>query len=25
MLPWMTSRLIAYTTALLSDFGHYAR
>jgi flagellar biosynthesis protein FliQ len=25
MLPWMTSRLIAYTTALLGDFGRYAR
>jgi flagellar biosynthesis protein FliQ len=25
MLPWMTSRLIAYTTALFSDFGRYAR
>jgi flagellar biosynthetic protein FliQ len=25
MLPWMTSRLIAYATALLSDFGRYAR
>jgi len=25
MLPWMTSRLMTYTTALLSDFGHYAR
>src|ERR1700752_1218739 len=21
MLPWMTSRLLAYTTALLGDFG----
>ena len=25
MLPWMTSRLIAYTTALFIDFGRYAR
>jgi flagellar biosynthetic protein FliQ len=25
MLPWMTSRLLSYTTALLSDFGRYAR
>jgi flagellar biosynthetic protein FliQ len=25
MLPWMTSRLMAYTTALLGDFGRYAR
>jgi flagellar biosynthesis protein FliQ len=25
MLPWMTSHLIAYTTALLGDFGRYAR
>jgi flagellar biosynthesis protein FliQ len=25
MLPWMTSRLIAYTSALLGDFGRYAR
>ncbi len=25
MLPWMTSRVMAYTTALLSDFGRYAR
>jgi flagellar biosynthetic protein FliQ len=25
MLPWMTARLIAYTTMLLSDFGRYAR
>jgi flagellar biosynthesis protein FliQ len=25
MLPWMTSRLMAYTTALLSDLGRYAR
>ena len=24
-LPWMTTRLTAYTTALLSDFGRYAR
>ena len=25
MLPWMTSRLIAFTSLLLSDFGRYAR
>jgi flagellar biosynthesis protein FliQ len=25
MLPWMTSRLMAYTTALLGDFSRYAR
>jgi flagellar biosynthetic protein FliQ len=25
MLPWMTSRLLSYTTALLNDFGRYAR
>jgi flagellar biosynthetic protein FliQ len=25
MLPWMTSRLISYTTALFSDFARYAR
>jgi flagellar biosynthetic protein FliQ len=25
LLPWMTSRLIAYTIALLGDFGRYAR
>jgi flagellar biosynthesis protein FliQ len=25
LLPWMTSHLIAYTTALLGDFGRYAR
>ena len=25
MLPWMTSRLIAFTSSLLSDFGRYAR
>lgn len=25
MLPWMTSRLIAYTATLLGDFGRYAR
>ncbi len=25
MLPWMTSHLIGFTTALLSDFGRYAR
>lgn len=25
MLPWMTSHLIAYTTALFGDFGRYAR
>jgi flagellar biosynthetic protein FliQ len=25
MLPWMTSRLIAFTSLLLRDFGRYAR
>jgi len=25
LLPWMTTRLIAYTTGLLGDFGKYAR
>jgi flagellar biosynthetic protein FliQ len=25
LLPWMTSRLITYTTALLGDLGRYAR
>lgn len=25
MLPWMTARLITYTTVLLSDFARYAR
>ena len=25
MLPWMTSRLIAFTSSILSDFGRYAR
>ena len=25
MLPWMTARLIAFTTKLLGDFSHYAR
>lgn len=25
LLPWMTSRLIAYTSMLLGDFGRYAR
>lgn len=25
LLPWMTSRLIAYTAGLLGDFGRYAR
>lgn len=25
LLPWMTSRLIAYTVTLLGDFGRYAR
>jgi flagellar biosynthetic protein FliQ len=25
MLPWMTSRLIGYTTALFGDLGRYAR
>jgi flagellar biosynthetic protein FliQ len=24
MLPWMTARIIAFTTALLGDFGRYA-
>jgi len=24
LLPWMTTRLVSYTTALLSDFGRYA-
>jgi flagellar biosynthetic protein FliQ len=24
LLPWMTTKLITYTTALLSDFGRYA-
>ena len=25
LLPWMTARLIAYTSTLLGDFGRYAR
>lgn len=25
LLPWMISRLISYTVALLGDFGRYAR
>ena len=25
LLPWMTSRLVAYTTSLLGDFSRYAR
>lgn len=25
LLPWMTTKLIAYTTALFGDFGRYAR
>lgn len=25
LLPWMTSTLVSYTTALLGDFGRYAR
>ena len=25
MLPWMTSRIISYTSALLGDFSRYAR
>lgn len=25
LLPWMMSRLIAYTVLLLGDFGRYAR
>jgi flagellar biosynthetic protein FliQ len=25
LLPWMTSRLVSYTTSLLGDFGRYAR
>jgi flagellar biosynthesis protein FliQ len=25
LLPWMTSHLIGYTTALFSDFARYAR
>lgn len=24
MLPWMTARIIAFTSALLGDFGRYA-
>jgi flagellar biosynthesis protein FliQ len=25
LLPWMTTKLIAYTTALFGDFARYAR
>ncbi len=25
LLPWMTSKLVAYTTALFGDFSRYAR
>jgi len=25
MLPWMTSRLISFTTAMFGDFSRYAR
>jgi flagellar biosynthesis protein FliQ len=25
LLPWMTTKLIAFTTALFSDFSRYAR
>lgn len=25
LLPWMTAKLVAFTTALFSDFGRYAR
>ena len=25
LLPWMTTKLMAYTTALFSDFSRYAR
>ena len=25
LLPWMTSRLVSFTTALFSDFSGYAR
>ena len=25
MLPWMTTRIISYTSALLGDFSRYAR
>jgi flagellar biosynthetic protein FliQ len=25
LLPWMTAKLIAFTTALFSDFSRYAR
>jgi len=25
LLPWMTTKLIAYTTALFGDFSRYAR
>ncbi len=24
LLPWMTTKLVSYTTALLGDFGRYA-
>ena len=24
LLPWMTTKLVSYTTILLSDFGRYA-
>jgi flagellar biosynthetic protein FliQ len=25
LLPWMTAKLVSYTTALLGDFSRYAR
>jgi flagellar biosynthesis protein FliQ len=25
LLPWMTAKLISYTTVLLGDFSRYAR
>jgi flagellar biosynthesis protein FliQ len=25
LLPWMTTKLIGYTTALFGDFGRYVR
>ena len=25
LLPWMTARIVDYTTSLFSDFGRYAR
>jgi flagellar biosynthetic protein FliQ len=25
LLPWMTAKLVTYTTILLGDFGRYAR